>query len=167
MDAMAVQHADDGHTWQVVAPAAGDPARSALFYCLHCAATETVEERRVRLALQVSGPDSARSRTGREILLSPSESKILALLTRHLDTTVPTEEIAQELWPDAAVDARIKAAIRAHVYTLRRKLHDSDLSVVTRSGIGYRASATRSGSLARGAGRRGRRVESGAGPRSA
>lgn len=167
MDAMPIQHTDDGHTWQVVAPAAADPARAALFYCLHCAATETVDERRTRLARQTASPDTAMSRAGREILLSPSESRILALLTRQLDTTVPAEVIAHELWPDVEFGARLKAAIRAHIYTLRRKLRESDLSVVTRAGIGYRASASSTARGATSSARRQGRVEPVAGQRSA
>ena len=143
MDAMPSEHTDDGHTWQVVAPAAGASASATLFYCLHCAATETVEERRARLARQQATVDAATDRAGAEIPLSASEGRILALLTRQLDTTVTAADIARELWPDVAFSTRVKAALRAHIYTLRRKLRDSDLSIITRAGIGYRASASR------------------------
>ncbi len=142
MDAQLTEHTDDGHTWQAVVPPADAPDAMALFYCLHCPATETIEERRARMARVAMSQHPSWTSTGREMQLSPSEGRILGLLRGQLETTVTTAAIASELWPGAPLDARLKAAIRAHIYTLRRKLRGSDISVTTRAGIGYRASTT-------------------------
>jgi DNA-binding response OmpR family regulator len=117
----AIQHDDDGHTWQAVWPPDRTGFGSLLFFCTRCPATETLEARRARIArLRVSQmfPSAA---AGAEIALTRTETRLLHLFQRTDRSVVTLEVIARELWPAGDLDTHLRAAIRSLVHTLRTK----------------------------------------------
>ena len=73
--------------------------------------------------------------------LTPSESAIFEAVLAANGGVVPAERIASVLWGGTpVVDTLSRAAIRSHVYTLRKKLRTAGLdhALVSLSGAGYR-----------------------------
>ena len=72
--------------------------------------------------------------------LTASEASLLAAILDGDGAVITTERVAELLWGGSELDRRRRAAIRSHVHTLRRKLHEigMDGAVVTLPGVGYR-----------------------------
>lgn len=75
---------------------------------------------------------------GREVVLTPSEARVLAVLMRRVGTTVTRSTIADEGW-GGTLDLRSNV-IDVHVRALRKKLseHRSSPTIDTVRGVGYR-----------------------------
>jgi two-component system response regulator MprA len=76
-------------------------------------------------------------------VLTASEALIVDLLLRHPGLVVPANALSRALWGDAILDGHGRAAIRSHIYTLRRKLRAVGLpsALVSAPGWGYRLDA--------------------------
>jgi DNA-binding response OmpR family regulator len=75
---------------------------------------------------------------GREVPLTPTETKLLHILVRDAGRTVRTEYLIQRLWP---LEEVFEDTLRVHVCRLRRKIeenHRKPKYVVTVRGHGYR-----------------------------
>lgn len=75
-----------------------------------------------------------------EAVLTASEATMLVELASREPDVVPAERLALALWGETSMDRHGRAAIRAHIYTLRRKLAATGLDdcLVTLRGVGYR-----------------------------
>ena len=71
--------------------------------------------------------------------VTPLETAILLTLMQE-DGVVAHQQLAEELWGSALSDRHSRAAIRSHVYTLRRKLREVGFEGAIDSvpGVGYR-----------------------------
>ena len=89
-----------------------------------------------RARREVSGP-------GGSVRLTASEGTVLGALVAGDGAIVTHEQLAEALWGRAIVDRHSRAAIRSHMYTLRRKLHDAGLeeAVIALPGVGYSLAA--------------------------
>lgn len=77
---------------------------------------------------------------GERVSLTYLEQSLLALLVRNIDQTVPTEEIIEELWPDATHDENVQY-VRIYIRRLRKLLEPDPGSpryIVNYHGFGYR-----------------------------
>jgi len=75
---------------------------------------------------------------GREVALTPTESKILHILVRSGDRPVRTQFLLQRLWP---LDEVFEDTLRVHVSRLRKKIEPDPKRprhLLTARGIGYR-----------------------------
>lgn len=74
------------------------------------------------------------------VALTTSQAVIIDLLLRRAGVVVPATTLSRALWGDAILDGHGRAAIRSHIYTLRRKLHAIGLDdvLVSAPGWGYR-----------------------------
>lgn len=72
--------------------------------------------------------------------LTASESSIFATVLEANGGVVSAERLASALWGQQTVDTLSRAAIRSHVYTLRKKLGSAGLAdaLMSLSGSGYR-----------------------------
>ncbi len=72
--------------------------------------------------------------------LTPSECTLLATLMPRPHDVVRVEEVARALWGTPFSDTHTRAAVRTHLYTLRRKLASVGAPDAVRSvtGVGYR-----------------------------
>ena len=72
--------------------------------------------------------------------LTPSESTLLATLAAHHNTYLSAKLLGSLLWDEPRDDRYARAAIRSHIYTLRRKLTSIGLEGVLTSIhlLGYR-----------------------------
>jgi two-component system KDP operon response regulator KdpE len=71
--------------------------------------------------------------------LTPTEYRILALLTQHLGKVVTHRQILREVWGRASIEQR--HYVRVHMAQLRRKLEEDPARprwIVTEPGVGYR-----------------------------
>lgn len=72
------------------------------------------------------------------VLLTPNEFRIIALLSKHLGQVVSYRQIIHELWgPTASIDTKI---LRVHMANVRKKIavYDKDNEYIyTEAGIGY------------------------------
>lgn len=76
---------------------------------------------------------------GKEVTLTPTETKLLYILMRRGGETVPTDYILRRLWPMEAV---FEDRLHVHLHRLRRKIEDrKDKSrpryIVSERGAGY------------------------------
>ena len=78
-----------------------------------------------------------------DAFLTPSEAALLAALLGRPREVVRAEEVARALWGTPVGDTHARAAIRAHLHTLRRKLASVGAGDLVRSvtGVGYRLDA--------------------------
>ena len=78
--------------------------------------------------------------TGKHVRLTVSEVSVLAELIAAAGMYVGPAALSSALWGVATVDRHSRAAIRTHIYTLRRKLRSVGLdeAIVSLSGVGYR-----------------------------
>jgi two-component system, OmpR family, KDP operon response regulator KdpE len=75
---------------------------------------------------------------GREIRLTPTEFKLLALLARHAGKVLTHRQILKEVWGPNAVEAHW---VRVHMAELRKKVEAEPARprlLVTEPGVGYR-----------------------------
>jgi two-component system KDP operon response regulator KdpE len=78
-------------------------------------------------------------RSGKEVHLSVTESKLLATLARHADEVVTTNALLREAW-GTAYDAR-NGYVRVYMHSLRHKIEEDPARpkyLVNESGLGYR-----------------------------
>ncbi len=82
---------------------------------------------------RLQGPDG-------DAFLTPSEAALLTVLLERPREVVRVEDIARVLWGTPLGDAHSRAAIRTHLYTLRRKLTTVGAGDAVRSisRVGYR-----------------------------
>ena len=75
--------------------------------------------------------------------LTRSEGQIFAALLEAGGRAVGPDAINRELWGEVILDRHAGAAIRSHIYTLRRKLAAAGLggALISLPGIGYRLEA--------------------------
>ncbi len=74
---------------------------------------------------------------GRQVELTPTETKLLSILMRNAGQTLLTSYILRRLWPMEQV---FEDTLRTHVYRLRKKIEPSPgrpRYIVTRRGFGY------------------------------
>ena len=83
------------------------------------------------------------SGSGGGIRVTASEASILEALLAGDGAIVTHEDLAEALWGRAIADRHSRAAIRSHVYTLRRKLREVGLeaAVISLLGVGYSLAA--------------------------
>lgn len=72
-------------------------------------------------------------RNGSEIKLTSNEQKLLYLLVRHLNITVPNEQIESYIWLDGPV---MDNTLRTLIWRLRQKLENDFIQNIT--GVGYK-----------------------------
>ncbi len=75
---------------------------------------------------------------GREIRLTPTEFKLLALLARHAGKVLTHRQILKEVWGPNATEAHW---VRVHMAELRKKVEADPARprlLVTEPGVGYR-----------------------------
>jgi DNA-binding response OmpR family regulator len=93
---------------------------------------ETLEDGTVRL-------DGAGRRVevdGREVVLTPTEFRLLAFLMRNRNQVVSQLQLLEEVWGNAAADPH---QVRLYVSYLRRKLNEAGVDPIeTVRGFGYR-----------------------------
>ena len=74
---------------------------------------------------------------GREIELTPTETKLLFVLMRNAGRTLLSDYLLKRVWPMEEV---YEDTLRTHVYRLRRKIEDNPKDpryVLTERGLGY------------------------------
>lgn len=74
---------------------------------------------------------------GKEVSLTPTETKILFILMRNAGQTVTTNFLLKRIWP---LDDAFEDRLHVHVHRLRRKLevdHSKPHYVVSKRGTGY------------------------------
>lgn len=73
-------------------------------------------------------------------VLTASEARVMEVLSSGTGRVVPAGAVSRALWGDVIVDRHVRAAIRSHVYTLRRKLRTAGLdgALISLPGLGYR-----------------------------
>ncbi len=88
--------------------------------------------------LEVDLAARAVRRAGDEIHLTPIESKLLAILVGNRGRLLTHNELLQQVWGAAYVDAR--QTLRAHIANLRRKIEPTGggCLIHTEHGVGYR-----------------------------
>ena len=78
------------------------------------------------------------ARTGnREVSLTPTEAKILHILSKNTGRAVRSQYLVSRLWPD---EDAFEDSLRVHMYRLRRKLEadpNKPRWIHTMRGIGY------------------------------
>jgi two-component system KDP operon response regulator KdpE len=75
---------------------------------------------------------------GREVRLTPTEFRLLALLARHAGKVLTHRQILKEVWGPAAVEVHY---VRVHMAELRKKIEAEPARprlLVTEPGVGYR-----------------------------
>ncbi|RLC60206.1 MAG: hypothetical protein DRI80_11265 [Chloroflexota bacterium] len=75
---------------------------------------------------------------GREIHLTPTETRLLYILMRNADRTVTLDFLLRRLWP---LEEVFEDTLRVHVHRLRRKIEPDPRRpcyIVTERGQGYR-----------------------------
>jgi two-component system KDP operon response regulator KdpE len=76
---------------------------------------------------------------GDEVELTPTEFRLLEILVRHIDRTVPVEKILREAW--GAEYAEEKKHVKHYIWSLRKKLEidpGDPQHILTERGFGYR-----------------------------
>jgi len=85
----------------------------------------------LRIAQQVAMVD------GREVPLTPTETKILQILLRHAGKPVSPTYLIQRVWPNEAMS---EESLRVHIHRLRRKLEPDPsrpVYILTEHSTGY------------------------------
>ena len=93
---------------------------------------------------------------GRQVSLSPTESRFLSTLAASMPNAVTTEHLLRKVWADS--DAADPAYVWVTVRRLRQKLEvdpDRPRHLLTATGGGYRLATVESGPTAAGAPTRG------------
>lgn len=75
--------------------------------------------------------------SGETVSLTPTETKILYILMRNAERSMPTEFLLRRLWP---LDEVFEDTLRVHVHRLRQKIKIRSRSsnyIVTQRGYGY------------------------------
>jgi len=89
----------------------------------------------VQLAMDEDGQLTYR---GQSAWLSPTVRALFQTLATHFGSTVPLEELVQEVWPDEPPSA---SSIRVHILRLRRRIAPLGLEIRTVQGKGYALTA--------------------------
>ncbi len=89
--------------------------------------------------LQIDFPNRVAIVEGKDVALTPTETKLLYILMRRGGETVPTDYILRRLWPMEPV---FEDRLHVHLHRLRRKIEDKkDKSrpryIVSERGAGY------------------------------
>ncbi len=88
--------------------------------------------------LQVSLGRKAVTVDGNEVLLTPTETKLLHVFLNNLNRIVTLEFLLNRLWPREEV---FEDRLRVHIHRLRQKIEDGTKDrtyIVTERGLGYR-----------------------------
>jgi two-component system KDP operon response regulator KdpE len=75
---------------------------------------------------------------GRDVRLTPTEFRLLALLARHAGRVMPHRQILREVWGPAATEVHY---VRVHMAELRKKIEAEPARpklLLTEPGVGYR-----------------------------
>ena len=83
--------------------------------------------------------------SGQAVPLTPTENKILHVLSRRLGRTVRLEFLLSRVWP---LDEVFEDTLRVHMHRLRKKLEadpDDPSYLFTERGVGYRLGAVEAG----------------------
>ena len=87
--------------------------------------------------LQINFPERIAIVEGKEISLTPTETKLLYILMRNAGRTVTTAFLLKRIWP---MDEAYEDRLHAHIYRLRRKVEVSPKKpnyVMSQWGTGY------------------------------
>jgi DNA-binding response OmpR family regulator len=86
--------------------------------------------------LQVDFPSRILVVGGKEKSLTPTESKLLYILLRHVGQTVTINFLLRRLWP---LETAYEDRLRVHVHRLRKKFErDGEFYIASERGQGYR-----------------------------
>ncbi len=100
---------------------------------------DLVPQTRIDDRLAIDFPKRSALVEGKEVALTPTETKLLYILMRKSGQTVPTEYILRRLWPMEPV---FEDRLHVHLHRLRRKIEDKkDKSrpryIISERGAGY------------------------------
>ncbi len=72
--------------------------------------------------LQISFSERRMVRNGKELTLTPTESKMLYILMRHAGRTVSSEYLIRRIWP---LEMAFEDRLHTHIHRLRKKIEDN------------------------------------------
>ena len=87
--------------------------------------------------LQVDLPNRKATVSGKQISLTPTETKILYILMKHAGRTVRTDFLLRRIWP---LEEAYEDRLHPHVYRLRKKIEENPREpryVLAEWGVGY------------------------------
>jgi DNA-binding response OmpR family regulator len=87
--------------------------------------------------LTINFPSQRAYLQGREVALTPTETKLLYILMRNAGQTVTTDFILRRLWP---MEAAFEDRLRVYIHRLRRKIEqkpEQPRYILSQRGIGY------------------------------